>query len=185
MDTYTGPETLVDAIRYFADPDKCLAYMVGLRWPDGVVCPTCGSRSVIFLSTRRLWKCREEHPRRQFSIKVGTIFEDSPIALDKWLMAIWLVVNCKNGISSHELARDLKITQKSAWFMLHRIRLAMAEGFESKMGGSGSPVEVDETYIGGKAKNMHKDRKLRVMQAGTKSLIGRWITTFASTGKPL
>src|SRR5690349_1633367 len=120
------PKTLMDAMRYFADPDVSLDFMVKLRWSDGVVvCPTCQSTEVRFLATRRLWECKTKHPKRQFSIKVGTIFEDSPIPLDKWLAAIWMLANDKNGISSYELAKAIGVTQKSAWFMLHRIRLAM------------------------------------------------------------
>src|SRR2546422_11088244 len=158
MDKHPGPETLLDAIRYFEDAGTCLSYMVGLRWPEGVACPTCGSRSVTFLSTRRLWKCREAHARQQFSIKVGTVFEDSPIGLDKWLPAMWMLVNDKNGISSYEVARALGVTQRTAWFMMHRIRLAMQRNSLTKMRGE---VEIDETYIGGKARFMHKGERAR------------------------
>jgi transposase-like protein len=154
--TINPPETLVDAIRYFSDPDKCLAFMVELRWPDGVTCPTCGSQAVSFISTRRVWTCREQHERRQFSAKVGTVFEDSPIALDKWFSAMWLIASAKNGISSYEVSRALAVTQKTAWFMLHRIRLAMQRGSFEKMSGE---VEVDETFIGGKARFMHKAKR--------------------------
>jgi transposase-like protein len=126
MVTATPPRTLQEAISCFADADYCLAEMVRFRWPDGVVkCPTCGSRKVSFLRRRRVWECSEKHPKRQFSIKAGTTLEDSAIALDKWLVALWLVANAPGGISSYELARSIGITQKSAWFMLHRIRLAM------------------------------------------------------------
>ncbi len=149
------PETLLGAIRYFADPDVCLAFVAALRWPDGrVTCPRCQGTEHSFLSTRRLWKCRE--CKRQFSVKVGTIFEDSPIGLDKWLPALWLVVNCKNGISSYEIARALGVTQKTGWFMGHRIRLAMQTGSFGKMSGE---VEVDETFIGGRARFMHKHKR--------------------------
>ncbi len=148
--TPTAPATLVDAVRYFTDPDVCLSFMVALRWPDGnVTCPHCGSREVAFLSNYRRWLCRENHPRRQFTIKVGTIFEDSPIGLDKWLPAVWMIVNDKNGISSYELARALGVTQKTGWFMLHRIRLAMQRNSFTKLSGD---VEADETFIGGKAR---------------------------------
>ena len=150
------PKTLIDAIRYYSDPDRCLAVMVAVRWPDGVVCPTCGSPDPRFISTRRLWECRIKHPRQQFSVKVGTIFEDSPLGLDKWLLAVWLIANCKNGVSSYEVHRALGITQKSAWFMLHRIRAAMHAGSFEKMRG---PVEADETFVGGKMRNMHKGRR--------------------------
>ena len=155
------PETLVEALRYFSDPDVCLSFMVQLRWPDGVVrCPTCGSHFVSFISTRRVWTCRENHERKQFSIKVGTIFEDSPIPLDKWMAAMWLIANAKNGISSYEIHRALGITQKSAWFMLHRIRLAMEDGSVEKLRGR---VESDEIFIGGKVANMHEHKRRRVM----------------------
>ena len=154
------PTTLQEAIVYFADPDNCLNYLVVRRWPGGVVaCPTCGNKKVCFLANQRRWQCATRHPKRQFSIKTGTIFEDSPLGLDKWLFATWLVTNCKNGISSWELHRDLGVTQKTAWFMLHRIRLAMQD--EACGGKLGGEVEVDETFIGGKARNMHRDRKAR------------------------
>lgn len=146
------PQTLVDAIRHFSDPDLCLRFVVDLRWPKGVTCPTCGSKDVRFLEKRRVWECKAKHPRKQFSVKVGTIFEDSALSLDKWLAAIWMIANAKNGVSSYEIARALGITQKSAWFVLHRIRLAMQAGTFGKLSGE---VEVDETYIGGKARNMH------------------------------
>src|SRR5882724_2522707 len=163
----TSPKTLVEAVRYYADLDHCQAVMVATRWPKGVTCPTCGSALVGYIATRRLWECRERHPRRQFSVKVGTIFEDSPLGLDKWLPAVWMVANCKNGISSHELGRALGVTQKTAWFMLHRIRLAMKALGGTKLGSTeGGEVEVDETFIGGRIQNMHKDRKLRYQQAG-------------------
>src|SRR5919106_4402559 len=152
----TEPKTLIEAIEYFSDPDVCLNFMVNLRWPDGVACPTCGSEDVRFISTRRLWECKSKHTRRQFSVKVGTIFEDSPIALNKWLATIWMIANAKNGISSYEVSRAMGVTQKSAWFMLYRIRLAMQSESFDKMSGE---VEVDETFIGGKARFMHKDKR--------------------------
>ena len=154
------PRTLIEAVRYFADPDVALAHMVELRWPRGVHCPTCGRTDVRFLATRRIWECKEKHSKRQFSAKVGTIFEDSALSLDKWFVAIWMVANCKNGISSYEMARALGITQKSAWHMNHRIRLAMKLGTIEKMGGE---VEADETYVGGLAKNMHAHKRERVV----------------------
>ena len=154
------PETLHDAIKYFANDDHAFDFLRSIRWPDGVVkCPRCGSKDVFFLSTRKIWKCKSKHEKQQFSVKVGTVLEDSPIALDKWLCAFWLIANCKNGISSYELAKDIGITQKSAWFMLHRIRLAMQDGSIEKFSGR---VEADETFIGGRARNMHADKKAHV-----------------------
>jgi hypothetical protein len=154
------PKSLQEAIVYFSNPDNCIDYLAVRRWPDGIVrCPSCGSDKVKFRDNRRTWTCSKHHVKREFSIKVGTVMEDSAISLDKWLTATWLVTNCKNGISSYEIARDVKVTQKSAWFMLHRIRLVMQdETFGSKLGGE---VEVDETFIGGKARNMHLDVKKR------------------------
>lgn len=152
------PNTLQEAIQHFTDFENCRQFMVSVRWPDGKVkCPACGSEKVTYLQKARLFKCYGDHPRPKFSLKVGTIFEDSPIALEKWLPAVWLVVNCKNGVSSWELHRSLGVTQKSAWFMLHRIRLAMQSGTGlAKMGGPGGECEADETFIGGNARNMHK-----------------------------
>lgn len=155
------PETLLEAITYFADADRCLSFLADQRWPNGnVACPQCGSTDVLFLSNQRRWKCRAQHPRAQFSIKVGTIFEDSPLPLTKWLPALWMLVNDKNGISSYEVARGLGVTQKTAWFMMHRLRLALERGSLTKLRGR---VEADETFIGGKVKNMHRAHKLRVM----------------------
>ena len=168
------PVTLQEAILYFSDADRSLDYMANLRWPKGVECPQCGRKDVVFLQTQRKWQCKSVHPKRQFSAKVGTIFEDSPIPLDKWLTAVWMICNCKNGVSSYEIGRTIGVTQKSAWFMLHRIRLAMKEGSFVTLGGgstgTASPVEVDETFIGGKARNMHKSRKIRLEQMKTTGL---------------
>jgi transposase-like protein len=155
------PRTLQQAIIYFDNHDNCLKFMVARRWPDGVECPTCGRNDVRFITTRRMWECKAKHPRKQFTVKVGTIFEDSALPLDKWLIAVWMVANCKNGVSSYEVARALGITQKSAWFMLHRIRLAMQSRSLVKIGGNGSQVEVDETFIGGKSRNMHAAKRER------------------------
>lgn len=157
-------KTLQQAVIFFADPDNALSYMVARRWPDGVTCPSCGRSDVVFLKTQRKWQCKSVHPKRQFSAKVGTIFEDSPIALEKWLLAVWMLSNCRNGVSSYEIARTIGVTQKSAWFMLHRIRLAMQQG-GGLLGGPSSEVEADETFIGGKARNMHKDVKARRIHA--------------------
>jgi transposase-like protein len=164
------PKTLQQAIIYFADADNCLSFMVRLRWPGGVaVCPTCGRKDVVFLKNQRKWQCKSVHDHRQFTAKVGTIFEDSALPLDKWLIAIWMIANCKNGVSSYEVARALGVTQKSAWFMLHRIRLAMQSRSFMKLGGRGSEVEVDESFIGGAARNMHADkRRRRITETGTK-----------------
>lgn len=156
-----SPKTLQAAIIFFADPDNCLKYMVAKRWPNGVFCPICGRSDVTFLAKQRKWQCKSKHDHRQFTVKVGTIFEDSPLGLDKWLTAMWMVANDKNGVSSYEIHRAIGVTQKTAWFMAHRIRLAMQEGSIMKIGGDGSEVEVDETFIGGKARNMHVDKRER------------------------
>ncbi len=155
------PATLQAAILYFADYERCRQFLMELRWPDGsVTCPQCGSSHVVYLENARVWKCYGKHPKAKFTLKTGTIFEDSPLGLDKWLAALWLVVNCKNGVSSCEIARDLGITQKSAWFMAHRLRLALHYGSFDKLCGD---VEIDETYIGGRARNMSKSRKARTL----------------------
>lgn len=151
--------TLQEAIIYFSSPANCLEYLAKKRWPDGVVkCPTCGSTSVSFLKNQLRWQCSSHHSQRQFSIKVGTIFEDSPIGLDKWLAAMWLITNAKNGISSWEIHRALGVSQKTAWFMLHRIRLSHHEKVGNKLSGQ---IEADETFIGGKARNMHASVRAR------------------------
>jgi transposase-like protein len=150
------PKTLQQAILYFADPKNCREYLVARRWPNGVECPQCGSKSVKFSEKYNRWQCASHHERRQFTLKTGTIFEDSPIGLDKWLTAMWMVVNCKNGVSSYEIARDLGVTQKSAWFMLHRLREVMEGTSDPKLSGE---VEADETFIGGNVKNMHRRSK--------------------------
>src|SRR6266478_4302364 len=152
------PATLQEAIVYFASPVNCRTYLVARRWPKGVICPRCGSQNVLFLEKYNRWHCRQGHDAPQFTLKTGTIMEDSPIGLDKWLTAMWQVVNCKNGISSYEVHRAIGITQKSAWFMDHRIRLALGMGPAGKLSGE---VEADETFIGGKARNMHKGKRAR------------------------
>jgi transposase-like protein len=168
-----APKTLQEAIIYFADLDNCIAFFSARRWPKGVECPTCGSKAVSYISTRRMWECKSAHPRKQFSIKVGSIFEDSALGLDKWLTAAWMICNCKNGVSSCEIARSIGVTQKTAWFMLHRIRKAMQTGSFMKLGGKGgNGVEVDETFIGGKARNMHvSKRERRITGTGTKDKV--------------
>ncbi|HXH57005.1 IS1595 family transposase [Iamia sp.] len=161
MPTQRLPRTLVEAVRYFSDEDVCVQFVASLRWENGPVCPRCGSDAHYYLASRRVWKCRD--CAKQYSVKVGTIFEDSPIKLDKWLCAIWLIANSKNGISSHELGRAIGVTQKSAWFMLQRIRLAMQTGTFERFDGT---VEVDETFIGGKARNMHENVRKRKIVSG-------------------
>src|SRR5437660_10290205 len=154
------PETLTGAIRYFGDMDKCQEFMAAMRWSGGVRCPHCGSDNIgKLVLPRRVWNCKA--CRKQFTVKVGTIFEDSPLGLDKWLPATWLIVNAKNGVSSCELGRALGVTQKTGWFMLHRIRLAMQTRTWAKMKGA---VEADETFIGGKAKFMHWSKRNRVIR---------------------
>ena len=144
-----GPETLIDAVRYFADRAMCESYMIGIKWPDGrIVCPRCDSDNVGTITTRSMFKCRA--CKKQFSSKVGTIFEDSPLPLSSWFVAVWLIANTKNGTSSCELARALGVTQKTAWFMLHRIRLAMRTGTFRKLHGT---VESDETFVGGRCQH--------------------------------
>jgi transposase-like protein len=162
-----GFKTLKDAIIHFAEFENCKAVMMKLRWPNAVVkCPTCGATKLTWLAKNRVWKCYSGHPRPKFSLKTGTIFEESPLGLDKWLPALWLVVNCKNGISSCELARDLGVTQKTAWFMAHRLRFSLTDGGSELLKGE---VEADETFIGGKARNMHvSERKRRITGTGTK-----------------
>lgn len=157
--TIAAPTSLAGAIKYFADKDVAMTFLAGMRWPSGVACPHCQTADPMFLKSRKIWKCRK--CRKQFSVKVGTIFEDSAIGLDKWLPALWMLANCKNGISSYELGRALGVTQKTAWFMLHRIRLAMQAKSYTKFKGE---VEVDETYVGGKARFMHGERKARMMR---------------------
>lgn len=183
-----GPQTLLEAIQVYSDPENCLRYLAAQRWPDGVVvCPVCGRKGAGFLEKQGRWQCSNRHPKRQFSIKVGTVMEDSPIGLEKWLPVFWLVANCRNGVSSWEISRDLGVTQKTAWFMLQRGRLAMQDDLTGGMlGGDGAPIEVDESYIGGKVRNMHKARKMRAQktsQKGDKSIV-LGIIERASEGKP-
>jgi hypothetical protein len=164
-----APTTLQAAILYFSDLDRCNEFMIAQRWPDGQVrCPQCDSVGVKYLPNAKLWKCYEKHPRQKFSLKVGTIFEDSPLPLSKWLPVVWMLTNCKNGISSYEVGRAFGVTQKTAWFMLSRVRLAMQTKSFTKLGG-----EVDETYIGAKARNMHVRKKKRIGMSQHASMVGK------------
>ncbi len=163
------PTTLQKAVKYFSDDLVCINLVAKMRWVDGVaICPNCQSNETSFLSTRKIWTCKNKVCKKQFSVKVGTIFEQSPVGLDKWLLAIWLISNAKNGISSYEIHRAIGVTQKTAWFMLHRIRTAMQNGSIEKLSGN---VECDETFIGGLAKNMHKwkrEQKIKVAALSVK-----------------
>ncbi len=162
-----APKTLQEAILFFSNFNNCREFMISVLWADGVVrCPACGSEKVTYLANAKVYRCYGKHPKQKFSLKVGTIFEDSPLPLEKWLPAVWLIVSAKNGVSSYELHRSIGVTQKSAWFMLHRIREAMRTETFMKMGGSESgPVEVDETFVGGKPKNMHLARRQKMQKA--------------------
>jgi transposase-like protein len=164
------PKTLQEAIIHYADLQVCQDELVAARWPDGVTCPTCGSTDVGYLKNQKRWQCRSQHPRRQFSVNVGTIFEDSPISLSKWFVAIWLISSAKNGISSYELHRAIGVTQKTGWFMLSRIRLAMQTKSFNKIDGE---VEVDETFIGGKARNMHASKRRKIGISQSRSMLGK------------
>lgn len=165
------PQTLQDAIVYFSDADRCREYVVSRRWPNGVTCPQCGSENVRFQPKHNRWQCATHHARRQFTLKTGTIFEDSPLGMDKWMCAMWMVVNCKNGVSSYEIHRAIGVTQKTAWFMLSRLRLVLQD---KRSGGRLSgDVEVDETYIGGKARNMHIAKRKRLGISMGRSMAGK------------
>jgi transposase-like protein len=164
MAAVTEVKTLQQAILFYSDEQTCIDAVAALRWPNGPECPACGNRKHWYLKNQKRWKCKDCN--RQFSVKLGTIFEDSPLGLDKWLLAMWMIANCKNGVSSYEIHRAIGVTQRSAWFMLHRIRLAMQNGSIMKFGGSGGHVEVDETFIGGKARFMHKHKRARANAPG-------------------
>lgn len=166
MSSAKTPANLLEAIRYFENPDVSNEFVAALRWPNGPECPVCGGKELGYIRTRRLWQCKNKECKKQFSVKMGTIFEDSPIGLDKWIAAVWLIANAKNGISSHEVGRSIGVTQKTAWFMMHRVRLAMQDGSFRMLSGE---VEVDETFIGGKARYMHKtDRARKITGTGGK-----------------
>src|SRR5229473_2099319 len=165
------PKTLQQAIQYYSDEQVCIDAVARMRWPNGVpVCPACGHKEHYYLKTQRRWKCKECY--KQFTVKLGTVFEDSPISLTKWLPALWMLCNCKNGISSYELHRALGVSQKAAWFMLQRLRLALQDGSIVKIGGPGREIESDETFVGGKAKNMHASRRAQFKAARESSMTG-------------
>ena len=162
------PRTLQEAAKAFADEQFCIDLIAAMRWCDGqAICPNCAGANVHFMDSRKVWQCKNKECKKQFSVKVGTIFEDSAIKLEKWLLAMWLIVNAKNGISSYELHRAIGITQKSAWFVLHRIRTAMTVGSIEKLSGT---VECDEVYIGGDAKNMHRSKRVRFSKPWTRNV---------------
>ncbi len=156
------PTTLLEAVRYYSDAKTCFETMLMVKWPDGkIVCPKCGGEAIGVIATRQMLQCKAKGCRKQFSCKVNTIFEDSPLGLDKWFVTAWCIANAKNGISSLELGRALGVTQKTAWFMLHRIREAMKTRTGRKMRGE---IEGDETFIGGRAANMHAKRRERLIK---------------------
>jgi transposase-like protein len=165
------PKTLLEAVTHFASADNCRDFLVSRRWPNGIACPTCGSKAVYFDSSRNGWECKTRHPKRKFTLKTGTIFEDSPLGLDKWLPVVWMVANMKNGVSSWEIHRSIGVTQKTAWFMLQRIRLALQDA--NSGGKLGGEVEVDETFIGGKSRNMHRSKQQALGISQSNSMAGK------------
>lgn len=171
-----SPKTLLEAVQYFSDAENCRQFMIAVRWADGIVkCPYCGSEKVSHLAKAKVYQCYGKHAKSKFSLKVGTVFEDSPISLEKWLPASWLLSNCKNGISSYELAKSIGVTQKTAWFMLHRIRTAMREdhGIQTMGTGHDNPIEIDETFIGGKPQNKHLGKRQRKDKAIVMGMLNR------------
>jgi transposase-like protein len=177
-----SPKTLLEAIQYFSDEQVCVDAVALMRWPNGPQCPDCNTKNPYYIKTQKRWKCRD--CRRQFSVKVETVFEDSPVPLQKWLPALWMLINCKNGVSSHEMARDLGVTQKTAWFMLHRLRLVIKNrDLGTKLGSNdGGEVEVDESFFGGKLKYMHKERRVRLNQIRTTQNTDRYPNKTAVIG---
>jgi transposase-like protein len=156
-----APKTLQQVVVYFSDKDRAFQFAINFRWPNGVVsCPRCGSERHAFIKSRRIWECYG--CKKQFSLKVGTVFEDSPIKLDKWMMVVWMLCNCRNGVSSYEIARTIRVTQKTAWFMLHRVRKAMeSNAYDGPLGGGSAEVEVDESFVGGDPKNWHESKRAK------------------------
>lgn len=177
------PTTLLEAVPYFQNPDNCIAYLAKRRWPNGVECPKCGRKDAAYVPSRRYWQCKTRHAKAQFSVKVGTIFEESPIGLDKWLPVMWQVANCKNGVSSCEISRNLGVTQKTSWFMLHRIRLAMQD--ENTGGKLAGELEADESFLGGQARNMHKSVRARVLNTRKKKDVQALVREHAESGSNL
>jgi transposase-like protein len=161
------PKTLQQAIKHFSDEQVCIDTVAAMRWPEGPVCPACGHKEHYYLKTQKRWKCKDCN--KQFSVKLGSIFEDSPIGLDKWLCALWMIANCKNGVSSYEIHRAIGVTQKTAWFMLHRIRLAMKNGSVEKLGSTGGAIETDETFVGPNPRKMHKSRRAKLQAIASAS----------------
>jgi transposase-like protein len=155
------PKTLEQAAQYFSDEQVCIDTVAKMRWPEGPECPACGHKEHYYLKTQKRWKCKECY--KQFTVKLGTIFEDSPIGLDKWLIALWMLVNCRNGVSSYEVGRTIGITQKSAWFVLHRLRLALKNSSLLKLGSEGGPVKADETFVGPNPLRMHKSKRAKIL----------------------
>ena len=183
----TSPKTLAQAIQYFTDAENCLNYLKARRWPNGVICPTCGRTDASFVPSRRLWQCKTRHPKAQFSIKTGTILEDSPLGLDKWLPVIWMCANMKNGVSSWEIHRSLGVTQKTAWFMLHRIRLGAknAAHGSTKMGGTAPKSKWMRLSSAAKRRTCTRTSKPGPIMLGTRRHIGKAVVMAFLTAMPV